>query len=150
MISEFVEGNGSVDNRNPEGDGNVEEELDRSLGDVDLPSDIQDGSFSDDLGLYSGSAASRFNIDDPELDGRSANCHIIMACVNPLLASRPVSCCCELHTGGSPTCVPFFRLRRTALFGRFLRFLLSCAAGGNESQCQAFPIPSGFLGGGRA
>ena len=28
--------------------------------------------------------------------------------VNPLLAcSRPVSCCCELHTGGSPTCVPF-------------------------------------------
>ena len=37
-----------------------------------------------------------------------ANCHIIMACVNPLLAcSRPVSCCCELHTGGSPTCVPF-------------------------------------------
>ena len=101
-------GNGSVDNRNPERDGNVEEELDRSLGDVDLPSDIQDGSFSDDLGLYSGSAASRFNIDDPELDGRSANCQITMACVNPLLAcSRPVTCCCELHTGGSHLCAFF-------------------------------------------
>ena len=38
-----------------------------------------------------------------------ANCHNIMACVNPLLAcSRLVSCCCVMHTGGSPTCVPFF------------------------------------------
>ena len=31
-----------------------------------------------------------------------------MACVNPLLAcSRLVSCCCVMHAGGSPTCVPF-------------------------------------------
>ena len=38
----------------------------------------------------------------------TANCHNFMACVNPLLAcSRLVSCCCELHTGGTPTCVPF-------------------------------------------
>ena len=37
-----------------------------------------------------------------------ANCHNFMACVNPLLAcSRLVSRCCELHTGGTPTCVPF-------------------------------------------
>ena len=36
------------------------------------------------------------------------NCHNIMACVNPLLAcSRLVSYCCVMHTGGSPTCVPF-------------------------------------------
>lgn len=29
-----------------------------------------------------------------------ANCHIIMACVNPLLTcSRPVSCCCEIAHG---------------------------------------------------
>ena len=37
-----------------------------------------------------------------------ANCHNIMACVNPLLAcSRLVSCCSVMHAGGSPTCVPF-------------------------------------------
>ena len=67
------------------------------------------------------------------------NRHNIMACVNPLLAcSRLVSCCCVMHTGGSPTCVPFSRLRRTALFGRVLRFLLSFAAGGYESQCRLY------------
>ena len=37
-----------------------------------------------------------------------ANCHIIMECVNLLRAcSRPVSCSCELHSGGSSTCVTF-------------------------------------------
>ena len=46
-----------------------------------------------------------------------ANCHNIMACVNPLLAcSRLVSCCCVMHTGGSPTCVPFSPPRPWSVF----------------------------------
>jgi len=71
MSSEFIE--------NPDDTGNVgsgeaadmEEELDRSLDDFNPEADIHDASFHDDLGLYSDSAASRFNIDGNGFDDRS-------------------------------------------------------------------------------
>ena len=62
MSSEFIE---TLDDAADVSNGefaDMEEELDRSLDDVNPDVDFPDESFHDDLRLYSESAASRFNI----------------------------------------------------------------------------------------
>ena len=71
MSSEFIEtldGADDVDHREA---SDLEEELDRALDDFNPDADNPDASFHDDLGLFSGSAASRFNIEGNSFDGRS-------------------------------------------------------------------------------
>jgi len=69
------------------------------------------------------------------------------ACLQPSFSFS-----CEMHTGGSSTCVLFPPLAKADgivwLCIPFF-FLFGFAACGNESQSQALPVPSEFLGGGR-
>ena len=71
MSSEFIETPDEADNVSYGEYEDLEGELDRSLDDFNPDADIPDASLHDDLGLYSDSAASRFNIDGNCFDDRS-------------------------------------------------------------------------------